>query len=388
MRVALIAITGEGSAPVRLGGRSIAWHQVQAALALGCERIVCLTEAPGAELAALQRDVEDRGARFSAIANSRALSGLVSAADTLFAFSPGVFPDREWLTQAIGARAGVASFSAETAVEQGFERIDRERAWAGVLSTRGDAVEALGILPPDADPISGLLRVALQRGARCVDVPDRWLDEGRWALLGDGAAAKRIETVWQARHVPTPALDRPGEAAAHHAARGLLGLLAGRSRAPMAVSVGGAMLALAGGASGYLGSTAGGLALLLLGAFTLQVGDRLGRLALAGSAQAEMPRNRWATARDALVDLALVAIAASPFEFSGWTAPYAALTTVAAIRLARESDTPRPVRPFGDRIVALAIILIAAVGGGFVPGMAAFSVLALAARIFWPAKRS
>lgn len=386
MRVALMAMTGEGGSPVRLGGRSVPWHQLQAALALGCERIVCIADAPGGELAALQRETEDRGAKFSAIASPRALSGLVSAADTLFAFAPGVFPDREWLTQALGARAGVAALPADTAVERGFERIDRDRAWAGVLSTRGDAVETLGALPPDADPIAGLLRVALQRGARCIDVPDRWLDDGRWALLADETAAKRIEAEWQSRHVPAPSLDRPGEAAAHHVARGLLGRLAGEARAPTAISATGTLLALGGGTAGYLGYTVAGMALLVLGAFALQVGDRLARLARAGSATETGSKGRWSTIRDAIVDISLVAIASSPLEFSGWTAPFAALTTIAAVRLAREDGVPRPVRPFGDRTLALGALLAAAAGGGFVPGMAAFTVAALAARIFWPRK--
>lgn len=388
MRVALVAMTGEGVPPVRLGGRTVTWHQVQAALALGCERIVCLADMPGAELAGLQREVEGRGARFSAIASPRALSGLVSAADTLFAFAPGILPDREWLTQALGARAGVAALPADRAVERGFERIDRDRGWAGVLSTRGDAVETLGSLPPDADPISGLLRIALQRGARCVDVPDRWLDDGRWALLADAGAARRIESGWQERHVPAPSLDRPAEAVAHYAARGLLSRVAGQPRAPTAVAICGALLALAGGATGYLGSTLGGLALLALGAFTLQVGDRLARLVRAGSGQASELGRKSTAARDAFVDLSLVAVAASPLEFSGWTGPFAAMMSVAAIRLAREDGVPRPIRPFGDRTLIVALFLIATVGGMFVPGMAAFSVAALTARIFWPRKRS
>ena len=52
MRVALMALTEEGGVPVRLGGRPVAWHQLQAALALGSERVVCLADAPGPALAA------------------------------------------------------------------------------------------------------------------------------------------------------------------------------------------------------------------------------------------------------------------------------------------------------------------------------------------------
>ncbi|ANY20719.1 hypothetical protein A6F68_02219 [Tsuneonella dongtanensis] len=386
MRVALMAITDEGGEPVKLGGRPIAWHQLQAALALGCERIVCLAEGPGATLGALQREAEGRDARFSAVSHARALSGLISAADTLFVFAPGILPDREWLNQALGARAGIASLPAEGAVERGFERIDRDRAWGGVLATRGDAVEALTLLPPDADPIAGLLRIALQRGGRCVEVPERWLDEGRWALLGDSGAAQRMEMAWQSRHVPTPAIDRPGEMLAHFLARSVLPRTADRPAVAPSIAIGGATLAVAGGIAGYLGMTVGGLAALAFGTLASEVGERLGRFARAGAGKE--PRRRYIELRDAALDLSLVAVAASPQEFAGWHAPFVALVLVGAIRLAREEGAQKPIRPLGDRILVFSVLFLAAVGQGFVPAMAAVGLAALAARIFWPRPRS
>ncbi|MCT2558699.1 hypothetical protein N0B51_06875 [Tsuneonella sp. YG55] len=386
MRVALLATTQDGADPVRLGGRPVAWHQLQAALALGCERVVCLAETPGPELAALQRETEGRGAKFSAIAHSRTLSGLVSAADNLFVFAPGVLPDRDWLAQALGARAGIAVLPADGAVERGFERIDRERAWGGVLATRGDSVEALAFLPPDADPVAGLLRVALQRGGRCVEVPQHWLDEGRWALLGDGAAAQRMERNWQARHVPAPGVERPGETLAHGLARVLLTRAANRPALAPGLAIGGIALALAGGAAGYLGSTVGGLVALAIGAFVAETGGRMGRFARAGSGVAA--KGRMAEVRDGALDLALIAVAASPQEFADWHAPFVALVLVAATRLLRECDGPRALRLLGDRILVIAGLAVAAVFGAFVPAMAATGLAALGGRLFSGARRS
>ncbi len=386
MRVALMAMTQEGAEPVRLGGRPVAWHQLQAALALGCERVVCLAESPGPELAALQREAEARDAKFSAIAHSRALSGFISAADTLFVFAPGVMPDREWLTQALGARAGIAVLSADEAVERGFERIDRDRAWGGVLATRGDSVEALALLPPDADPIAGLLRVALQRGGRCVEVPEHWIDEGRWVVLGDNAAAQRLERSWQARHVPAPGLDRPGEAAAHAIARVLAPRVTGRPVLAPGLAIGGMVLAAAGGAAGYFGYILAGLVALVVGALASETGERLGRFARAGSGTTS-PR-RLAEVRDAVLDVALVATAASPQEFAGWHAPFVALVLVAAVRLLREKGTPRALRVLGDRILVFLGLGVAATFGGFVPAMAATGLVALAGRLFAARRRS
>ncbi len=386
MRVALMALMQDGAAAVRLGGKPVAWHQLQAALKLGCERVVCLAESPGPELSALQREAEARDAKFSAITHSRALSGHVSAADTLFVFAPGVMPDREWLMQTLGARAGIAVFSADEAVERGFERIDRDRAWGGVLATRGDSVEALALLPPDADPIAGLLRVALQRGGRCVEVPEHWIDEGRWVLLGDDAEAQRLERSWLARHVPAPGIERPGEAAAHAIARVLAPRAAGRPVLAPLLSIGGTALAAAGGAMGYLGYVLAGLVALVLGALASKTGERLDRFDRAGSGTTSSPR--LAEVRDGILDVALVAIAASPQEFAGWHAPFVGLVLVAAMRLLREQGTPRALRVLGDRVLVYLGLGVAAAFDGFVPVMAAIGLAALAGKLFVTRHRS
>lgn len=385
MRVALMALTEESGAAVRLGGRPVAWHQLQAALALGCERVVCMIEAPGQALAALQRETEQREAKFHAIAHHRALSGLVSAADTLFAFAPGVLPDREWLSQALGARAGVVVLPADDAVERGFERIDRDRAWGGVLATRGDAVESLTYLPPDADPISGLLRVALQRGARCVEVPERWLNDGRWALLNDPQAAQRLEETWQARHVPAPAGEHVGEGLSHRMARMLLSRAADRPALAPTLFVGGAAVAIGGGVAGYIGHTLPGVVALALGTVISLTGERLGLFARAGFS--ETRRGRWPDLRDAALDLSLIAIAASPQEFAGWPAPFAAAVLIATMRLAREDGVQRPVRVLGDRALVFTLLALAAAAGAFVPAAAGLALTGLAGRLFWPRSR-
>jgi hypothetical protein len=385
VRVALMAMVVEGGQPVRLSGRSLASHQLHAALAVACERIVCLAEAPGPALAAIQREAEAQGAKFHAIAHHRALAGLVSASDTLFVLAPGVLPEREWLVQALGARAGIVVLPAEGAVEQGFERIDRDRAWAGVLSTRGDAVEALATLPPDADPIAGLLRVALQRGGRCVEVPQGWLDDGRWGLLSDSKAAARVEEHWHSRHVPPPTRCRPGEVLGHRFARWLLPRSADRAGLTPMLAIGGVGVGMAGGAVGFTGHLVIGLALLALGTFISHVGGWLGRFARAGTNQ-ELPQRVFAV-RDSLLDLSLIAVAASPQQFSGWIVPFVAAVLVAAVRLAREEPTPSAIQPLGDRTLVFSVLTLAAGLGAFAVSAAGLALIGLAGRLFWPRPR-
>ena len=381
MRIALISMMNDSAGEVRLAGHPLAWHQLQAAIALACERVICLAEAPGPELASLQRDAERRGLSFHAVTHHRALSGLVNAGDTLVAFAPGVLPDRDWLAQAFGARAGVAMLPADGAIEQGFERVDRERAWAGVLSTRGDAVEALGVLPPDADPIAGLLRVALQRGAGALNVPEKWLDDGRWALVRSQAKAEQYQAAWYLRHVPAPALDRPAAALAHRIARGLVDRMRNAASGALGLVAGGSAVAVGSGVAGYLGQTVAGVAGLTVAAALMAVGSALAQLARAGSGELE---RRWlGEARRALLDLTLVAIAASPSEFEGWSAAFAALVLIAVIRLGGEEQAPRPLHPFSDRVLVFAVLTVAAASGVFGLAMAGLGMLGLALRLFW-----
>jgi len=386
VRVALMAMADRGGQPVRLAGRSLSWHQLQTAIALGCERIVCLADAPGPALAALQREAERCGTKFHAIAHSRALLGLVSGADTLYVFAPEVLPDSDWAVQALGARAGIAVLPADGAVERGFERIDRERAWAGVLATRGDAVEALADLPADADPIAGLLRVALQRGGRSVEIPGQWLDEERWLLLADAASAQRAEERWQTRHVSSPPFERPGERLAHGLARKLL---ARSAEAPMlapGLTVGGMALAAAGGATGYAGYLVGGLATLTLGSLVAKIGERLRLLAQAGSRAAN---SRGAqTIGDAILDVSLLAVGTSPQAYAGWMVPFVLAVLIAAIRMAREETAQRPLRPLGDRTLVLALLTLGAAAGAVIPLAAALGLTGLGARLFWPRRSS
>lgn len=385
MRIALLALPETGGEPVLLAGQPVVLHQLHAAIGVGCERIVCLANAPGPLLAALQRETERAGARFHAVSQARALSGLVHAADTLLVFAPGVLPDRDWLQQTLGGRAGVAILPAERGVAQGYERIDRERAWGGVLATRGDAVETLGDLPPDADPAAGLLRVALQRGARPVEVPESWLDDGRWAFLPDRQAADRHEPLWYARRVPPPGFARPSDALVHLAARKLAGRAALGPPWPLALGIAGAVFALGGGVAGYLGQTVAGLALIVGGILSGGIGAALDRFVRVGSGTE--PRRWPREARDALVDLALIATAASPSEFAGWPTPFAAMVLVATIRLAREPDANRFERPIGDRALVFAVLAAFAAADQFPLAMAAIALIALAIRLFAPKSR-
>ena len=124
MRVAILSAntaTGDGAAPVRglltIAGRSVAALQLELALRLGCERIVCLADGLNEGILPLLHRAEAAGASFHALAGARALSGLVKAQDELFIFAEGVVPDPPLVGELLGERSGIVALPAEAGVD-------------------------------------------------------------------------------------------------------------------------------------------------------------------------------------------------------------------------------------------------------------------------------
>jgi hypothetical protein len=387
VRVALISVLDqrEGAEPPGLqtfAGRSIARHQVDTALALGCERIVCVADGAGPAVVALQRAAERAGAQFNAVGHHRALAGLARAVDEVLVFTPGLIPDTAAIAAALDARPGIVELPAERGVAEGFERIDRDGAWAGVLLVRGDAIEGLTDLPPGSDPIAGLLRVALQRGVRRVELPPALLDEGRWALPASGEALAKIEQGWLARRVPRPDPLAPQRFLAAMVARKLAPKALERNRPAMPFAAGAMLGALGAAALGMAGLPVAGLLVLAGASFVGAVAQTISRIRPSRTG-----RNISSFTVQLLLDLALPAIALGGPGARDWPPPFAAAVLVLARRLL-ERRSARWTLLASDRLV-LAIILTAAAAFGALTGAVAIVALAmLFASVFFAEKSS
>lgn len=183
-----------------MGGVTLVRHQLALALAAGSRRILCLARGIGPELIELQHEAERAGASFHVIAGAHGLSGLVTAADEVLVVTEGLLPTLADALRLMDSAATVLVQPAEIGIPAGFERIDLNSASAGLMLVPGRLVDRLMDLPPDSDPASALLRIALQAGIAQRPVPDEILHGGRWLLVRSETEAQDAENGWVVRH--------------------------------------------------------------------------------------------------------------------------------------------------------------------------------------------
>lgn len=379
MRVALISLferlAGDRAGPLglrRIGGRSIARHQIDLALAMGCERVICLSEAMHDGLPALQQVAEKAGARFHVVRGSRPLSGLVTSADEVLVMADGLVPDAERVKATIGSRPAILLFPAEPALVAGYERVDAAHGWAGVALLRGSAVERLSDLPPDVDPVSALLRVGLQAGTKQLVVPPEILDEGEWVLVRSSEQLDRMGRQQMARLLQPAPWTAPGLA--------LVDRLVGRCSAwlqdrGIGAKTGAALTAtmvLGAVASGYYGPLAAGLFVLVPAAAMARVTKAVGRV-FGGAAWPA-----WLAA--AGVDCALLVLAGlNASRLMLWPGLFAPLIALGLLHLASAIVPGKWKFLAQDRLIFTVLLAIATLFGGFSLFFQIVALLALAA---------
>src|SRR5690606_22825016 len=148
-----------------------------------------------------QHDAELAGMKFHIIANAQDLSALVTAADELVVVAEGLLVDPDEAVERLEGGPVVLVQPAEGTVEAGFERIDFDHAWAGLLIVPGHLVESLHELPADCDVPSSLCRIALQSGVRIREVPATSRAGIRWRMIGSETEAYAAEHEWLRQQV-------------------------------------------------------------------------------------------------------------------------------------------------------------------------------------------
>lgn len=216
MRVALLStqeLAGDGASCPRsfliVGGETIIARQARQALAMGCTRIICIATGLPPELVAVQHMLERAGARFQSVRDARSLKQLIDPADEILGLSDGVLPDSSIVS---AAGPAVFAFPAEQALPAGYERLDRDRCWAGVVRCTGAEIAGLDSLPGDIDPLAALMRSALQAGHPIVPVAVGAMASGDWWRIENAATASKAGQFLLMRKVRPAGWSAPGNA--------------------------------------------------------------------------------------------------------------------------------------------------------------------------------
>jgi hypothetical protein len=200
---------------LRVAGASVAQHQLGMALALDCQRVICMARGTSPELIALQHDAENAGLQFTIATGPGQLAGLVTAADELVVISEGLFAEPSQAVALLEGRAPVVLVQpVEGALVAGFERIDINRASAGLMRVPGELVERLHELPADCDVLSALTRIALQIGIAMREVPAAARAGSGWRMIRSEAEAYALEDEWLRSRFGEGTCSSPGRAVA------------------------------------------------------------------------------------------------------------------------------------------------------------------------------
>jgi len=359
-----------------IGGISVARLQLGIALALKCDRIVCLAAALEPEIVAMQHAAEAAGAQFHLISAPRQLVGLVTASDEVIVLGDGLFVSAAEVVALLEQGQAVLVQPIEQGLAAGFERIDLNHAAAGAMRIPGRLVERIADLPSDCDAASALQRIALQAGIRQRSIPAP-LDAGLfWMLIRSEDEAHAVEPLWIRRRTRDDESRSPSRFLALMAVRGFGPALLHAGSGPGAAVIAAAFLALLGAGAGWLGWIATAFVLLAGGWILREIAVLLARIEADPLA---VPRRLdsklvygW------LLDAVMVLVAGWSLPVSAGAGPgdrfFAPFMLTGLLRLMPRIGSGRIAAWMGDRALLAALLCAASLSG---LGIAAIEVAAV-----------
>ena len=384
MRIALIATNDAGYEPDRdpaeLGGRALSLHQLDFALGQGCGKILFLGHGTSREATALREAAERAGAQFQVLRGARDLPATVRGEDELLVLARGLLPDSPKASEMLRKGPVILSLPVQSGAGAGFELLDLTAAWGGAVAMPGRLAAQLDVLPEDAEPIAGLLRIARQAGIPERQLPEAELTEGRWCLLHDAEQSKAAEPAWLRRRLPTVSPWQPTAWLARMLLRRFgTGASASTRAAPLVRA--GSFLALAGAvAAGWFGYPIGGFVLLALAALGIELGDGIARFTRPSFA-GDAPPSKLSRGLRLVLDAAIVAVGALALPGALHRRLFLALLPVGLLHVAIP-DGARAWRMLPqDRLLVIAALALAVGFGAAEKGFMAAALVLLALRI-------
>lgn len=376
MRIGLIA-TGDAVDAADAGllaGRSIPRHQLDFALAQGCEKIVVLGRGANEEAIELGHAAESAGAHFQVAGGVRDLPAAVRGDDQLLVFAQWLLPDSPAAFEQLKQGYGVLVLPAEAGWSAGFERLDLAAAWGGAMVLPGRLVAGLDQLPDDAEPIAGLLRIARQAGVAERALPERELAECRWQIVRTAEAVRASEPAWLRRRLPAVSPFRPTGWLARLLVRRFGTQWMGAPRAVGGIAAVAVLMLGSAVAAAWFGLPAIAFILAAAAALAIETGDALRTIGKSIFVLETKP-SRLFFALGLIWDAALAAVGILAIDGSRAHRLFAPLVVAGLLHV-----PPRPAEAGWRALAAdrglLAIILALAAAFGFVEG--GFMALALA----------
>lgn len=378
---------------LRVGGISLARHQLGLVLALGCERIVCIARGLGPELVELQHVAEAHGARFHVVSGARGLVGLITANDELIVLADGLLAEPDKAVEQIEQGQGVLVQPIELGQPDGFERIDLNHSAAGAMRLPGGLAERLAELPADCDTASSLQRIALQAGVAQRMLPSGLRESGAWRLLRDEGEAQLAEGDWFRQHTGITPASSISEIGARVAVRSVGPALMHSGSGGNAVGILALAVALLALGTGWFQLSAPALFLcaaadVLRRAASLLLRIERRSLNLSGSFLPRRLLFGWGL--DVVLVLILTWSQARPPEASLLAHAFPAVMLVAMLRLIPQLIRTRWIHWLEDRgLFALLLGIVIIVAGGMPGGLIAALAVALAVvGVAWPDRPS
>ena len=379
MRIAILTALADDSSVAdnkrafrMLAGRSVLSHQVDVAADWGAEAILCFVGGLNAQVVACQHRAEDAGLRFQAVENIERMVALIKPQDDVLVIQDGLLPARLEAEHVL-AEAAVLTFPADPAVSTGFERIDADTAWAGLMTIRGETFARLTDLPEDCDVGSSLLRLALQDGVDRLALDYDAVEGREWFIRSD-ASQRALDRQWIEASAELVGFETPGKAVAQRMGLRLARDIAG-TRFQYAPVLAGIVIGMLSLVLAWHGLRAVALVLAALTTLALFAQQTVSGVTARRGARRSVERVE--PVPGVFLDLVLGgAVVLPPPARELWTAWALALILILTRRLLVGFDTARIGKGLADRIVLIALLLLG--GAVFGTPLIACALLAVA----------
>lgn len=350
------------SAPL-LAGQTILQHQLELVLGAGCDKVICLAERQPFEIEALRQRCAHARVPLRLLHRPQELSALVAASDRLLVVGANVLIDAENILQNANKAQFVLALPAEQAIELGFERIDANRAWAGVMLLPGTLVEQLHQLPGDIDSASALLRIALMSGVSINELSARLLADGTLIRPSSTAELQAVETERISRLAEAVRFTAPARAVVERLTIRMAPRILALPYSVTGISILIGCIMLLSVLAAYAGVVAVALSAAAFaygGIAALRIIRRV-----AGQGRRRAHADRLGAGMDAASDLVLVFVLASPDAVglgagASWFAP---LVLLGLLRLAQSHLSGAAALLVSDRVLLTGLLLLTELAG-------------------------